>query len=604
MITFDSGVIKKQLDEWFNFHSTEIKSERTEMLKKKHFIDVDSELQDKYYNFWIQDYIDEYNAQKKILEEKIGSIEWTIKEETTKIKNEKDTFMSENQSDLLKVQDIIDILSIEKDKLNSIQNNIQDFRKSIESLRQAMDWWKIAIDTLKKQYKDAFLKIENTLEEFKLFFDKQVLEKKNELWWEVQKQFHEFMGELISDVQKKLELYKEEQIWLINEYCSSPRSKEYIQRLAILAWNIEKTQKNIKKENDTLFWIKKASMGTDFWLIILLLFICFIDFVFFRKIINDIFEISWGDPTQLWVVWWNMLTIMIPICVVVFYAFSRKMISHIDHKMAGYFTKYWVIILVILLIVFSVITFWKDEEGFMYWDFAWKNWTDITWYMLELVIRCLLLPVLVVWDYIISQINWSVIVKIVPMFFIPFKIFLLVIVKSYQFIHYLFVENLFFKWHESILNKHSSINRNIDKVFTPTAKLVIDFSSIHNWVTAPWLISDSLEFNQNSFDWVMKNLDLLNERVKQSSDFIDRQLTSSEGLKSLQSNDVDIKLKQIDINGRQRIYSTLRDKDHCISSLEAEQKKIDELKWIFRETILNNYNKYILSPNFILSQNS
>jgi hypothetical protein len=76
----------------------------------------------------------------------------------------------------------------------------------------------------------------------------------------------------------------------------------------------------------------------------------------------------------------------------------------------------------------------------------------------------------------------------------------------------------------------------------------------------------------------MKNLDLLNERVKQSSDFIDRQITSSEGLKSLQSNDVDIKLKQIDINGRQRIYSTLRDKDHCISSLEAEQKKIDELK--------------------------
>jgi hypothetical protein len=75
MITFDSGIIKKQLDEWFNFHSTEIKSERTEMLKKKHFIDVDFELQDKYYNFWIQDYIDEYNAQKKILEEKIGFIE-------------------------------------------------------------------------------------------------------------------------------------------------------------------------------------------------------------------------------------------------------------------------------------------------------------------------------------------------------------------------------------------------------------------------------------------------------------------------------------------------------------------------------------------------
>ena len=76
----------------------------------------------------------------------------------------------------------------------------------------------------------------------------------------------------------------------------------------------------------------------------------------------------------------------------------------------------------------------------------------------------------------------------------------------------------------------------------------------------------------------MKNLDQLNDRVKQSSEFIDKQLSSSKGLESLQKNDVDIKLEQIDINGRQRVYSILRDKDHCISSLEAEQKKIDELK--------------------------
>lgn len=613
-------MIAEIFQEWENYFQTyldDVLKLRAKNLEKwQPFNSVDKDIQDSAYNTLVSDHIAEYNQKKISIENEIKKVELTINNINVQYNQKIKSLGLWNTSDSTQTADIKKMLESNKSKILSLETELSDLFNDLNSIKNNFDTWIRQATNLQQEIFNSLKTYRTKLDLLLSSNDKElknyIEERKKALHDECNifsKSLTLKLDEYKDIIIKDLEIYRQnkqkefDSIYNINAYLKTwVKMEEKTSKIQ----NIKEKIQNIKTQladTSSKVFIKNIS-----WLLLLLL-VSLYDYIFLNKIFVDIFDVQGWDPQGLKnmlfgvISWLNLLSGWVLLLLIFLYTMWSKVYEKWS-KIEWVFIKLLLIFIVLCLVVFSVV----DIKLWTKWQIIYK-FVQTEWVFIEFILRLLMLPVLLVWDFILLKMIvwedfylWDIIFKI---FLSPFYLIYLTFQLFVSSFNYLTLWLLIEKKRKKVLELNLQNEENIKKSINPNILFDINLAWIlltektiepMDW---QYISTDSLSATlPNISEWLknsFSDLSKINDLVKTIEVNINDKIRWYSEINIKENADQKVKIEQFKTEQTNFLQSYIDSRSKLIANLQVSNELLNEIQSSLKKWITSWYKKYILS---------
>ncbi|MDD2565744.1 MAG: hypothetical protein PHZ26_04215 [Candidatus Gracilibacteria bacterium] len=604
-------------ENYFQTYLNDVLKLRAKNLEKgQPFNTVDKDIQDSAYNTLISDHISEYNQKKLSIENEIKKVELTINKINIQYNQKIKALGLGDSSNATQIVDVKKMLETNKSKILSLESELRDLFNDLNSIKNNFDTGIRQATNLQQEIFNSLKLYRNKLDLLLTSNDKElkdyIEERKKVLHDECNifsksliSKLDEYKEALISD----LEIYRQnkqkefDDVYNINAYLKTGvKMEEKTSKIKSIKDKIENVKTHLVDTNSKVF-IKNIS-----WLLLLLL-VSLYDYIFLNKIFVDIFDVQGGDPQGLKdmlfgvISWLNLLSGGVLLLLVFLYTMGSKVYEK-GSKIEGVFIKMLLIFIVLCLVVFSVVDIKLGGNGEIIYKFVQTEGVFI-----EFILRLLMLPVLLVGDFILlKMIIWEdfylgdIIFKI---FLSPFYLIYLTFQLFVSTFNYLTLGLLIEKKRKKVLELNLLNEENIKKSINPNilfdinlAGIILNEKSIEP-MDGQYISTDSLSNTLPSISEGLKNsfsdLSKINDLVKTIQVDINDKIRGYSEISVKEKADQKIKIDQLKTEQTNFLQSYIDSRSKLIANLQTSNELLNEIQSSLKKGITSGYKKYILS---------
>lgn len=589
-----------------------IKNKESEINKWKNFIDVDNEMKSKIFGTVIEDIKQEFKNKLEEKETQIKEIEKLIKDYETKYENQKAKLQKQKLDNIIeKIQDFENTINQDKWKYNDLNNFLESQSNTIRDIKEKTFW-----NNLKENVSSYSQDFINKIKEFINHNEKEIIDytntKKQEINEELNKVIKEFQINrekyIDNELNKKIEaikLKRQEYLELISNLEEDESLKEAKSELEKEKLLLEESSKLPKIKNSNDFF-------KNFWLILIIFAMAFYDWFFLKKVFSDVLEYNGRNPYEL-----NDFTLAIlPILILLALIIVNSILSIYIQKtkkrinvILWYFLKFIIILVVTILILLSVL-FIDMNLTWLQIDITINNST-----LTELVFRLVMIPFLIVWDFIIIEmIDWksNMANNIIKFLFLPFYLLVLPFWAFYKLFMYINKKLRYILEMKMVEKKKKELLREIannDDQIDMTMKWLnynfqLNLDEIKDKIKNISDIEKSLWWNSNIINEI-NIIESTTDKIYQNSIETKKQIT--ELIESLISKSKDIselineetwnshKIEEnIDKAKDTYLYKPKMEKNKIINEINLIEEEFKNIEKTVKQAINECYKKYIL----------
>ncbi|EKE28907.1 MAG: hypothetical protein ACD_2C00266G0013 [uncultured bacterium (gcode 4)] len=612
-------MIAEIFQEWENYFQTyldDVLKLRAKNLEKwQPFNVVDKDIQDNAYNVLISDHIAEYNQKKASIESEIKKIEITINKINAQFTQRVNALNNWEWSNAAQIADVKKMLEANKYKIANLEEELRRLFNNLDSIKDNFETWVRQASSLQDEILSSIKAYRDRLDLLLSSNDRELRDYIEERKKKLDEECDNFskslilkMDEYTNAIKNDLEAYRQKKQ---QDFDSIYKIDSYIKQWAKMEEETAKIQETKDKIEEVKAWLvdtnSRQFIKNITWLILLLV-VSLYDYIFLSKIFVDIFDVQGWDPqwlkeTLFWVVsWLNLLAGWVLLLLIFLYTMWSKVFEKWS-KIEWVIIKWLVILIVLSLVVFSIVDIklgWK-------WQIIY-SFIQTEWVFIELVLRLLMLPVLLVWDFILLKMIvwedfylWDIIFKI---FLSPFYLIYLTGKLFVDTFNYLTMGLIIEKKRKKVLEMNMQNEFIIKQSIKPDIRLDSDLSSIllnertMDPIDWQYISTDSLSATLPSISaWLQSSfweLSKINDLVKSIEVDIENKIRWYSDMSIKEKAENKLKAEQLKVEQANYLQSYIEARNKLIANLKTSNEWLNEIQSSLKKWIMSWYRKYIL----------